>query len=52
MKKGMIRVLLLLIACVPYAFLAVNGDAKNRTRVCEFFCVWLNLTKICHVSNS
>ncbi len=31
MKKGMVRVLLLLIACVPYAFLAVNGDVKYRT---------------------
>ncbi len=31
MNNRMVRIALLLIACVPYAFLAVNGDAKYGT---------------------
>ena len=30
-KKDFIRILLLIVYCVPYAFLAVNGDATSGT---------------------
>ncbi len=31
MKKWSIRVALLLLYCIPFAFLSVNGDAQSRT---------------------
>lgn len=31
MKKWGIRIVLLLLYCIPFAFLSVNGDAQSRT---------------------
>ena len=31
MKKWAIRAVLLLLYCIPFAFLSVNGDAQSRT---------------------
>lgn len=33
MKKWTIRIVLLLLYCIPFAFLSVNGDATSQTMV-------------------